>query len=60
MPVFMLRSDFEAGSYREPYQWDKRVLETEAIDVVATGAGHELAHVAVTLEKPLENRGLHA
>src|SRR5437764_12345303 len=55
VPAFVPRQDFESGAHREADHPDKRVLETDAVDVVVTRALHELTDSTVGRVEPVEH-----
>src|SRR5437764_3461308 len=55
VPAFVPRQNFGSRAHREADHPDKRVLETDPVDVVVTRALHELADGAVARVEPVEH-----
>src|SRR5947208_4179871 len=55
VPAFVPRQDFESRAHREADHPDKRVLETDPVDVVVTRALHELTDGTVGRVEPVEH-----
>ena len=59
MPLLVLRQDFEPCSDRETNQRNKRILESDSVDVVVSCAMHEFTRLTVAAEEPIENIRVH-
>lgn len=57
---FVSRDDLEPGSHRETHQRNKRVLEPDAVDVVAASATNHVAGRLIRVQEAVENGRLDA
>src|ERR1700686_4881438 len=55
MAALMCRDDFEASSNRESQHGNKRILESDAVYVIATGATDKLARGLVASKEKIKN-----
>src|SRR5881398_2423317 len=55
VPAFVPPQDLESRAHSEADNPDKRVLETDSVHVVVTGALHELTDGAVGRMEPIEH-----
>src|SRR5206468_9275993 len=55
VPVLVLRQDLQPRSHGETNNWSEGILESDAIDVVVSGAMDELTRLVVAGEEPIEN-----
>src|SRR6266496_296356 len=55
VPALVLRQDLQPRSHGETNNWSEGIFESDAIDVVVSGAMNELTCLMVAAEEPIEN-----
>src|SRR5262249_61649593 len=59
MSVLMLCDDFQTCANGETQQWDERILEPDAVHIVAARSLDQLPGSLVTAEKRFQNEGIN-